>query len=373
MIALLRSTDGQPDSRFEKYTDFLAAEGMPAITICWDRLGVKTASRDRLYYKRPARYGEGIRNLIGLAGFNLYILKQLWRRRKDYKVIHAADFDTVLPALMAKLFLRKKVIYDIYDWYMDSRGISNRLIRALFAGVEWFTVKGSDAVIICEEGRKKQILWKPKKLWILPNIPTLGVRRHPLRKPGDPISIAYVGILSPDRGLESLIELARRNSGVQVTAGGFGPLEGEMEKAAAELDNFTFLGRLPYSRALDTMAGADMIYAMYYKTNPNQILAAPNKYYEGLALGRPIITTEGTLVGDKVRESATGYVIGEKNEDLADLLNRFNEEEYIKICNNAVHIWDTRYCGYVSRFLKEEYKPFIQGGPHDRRNADDKK
>ncbi|MDE7160890.1 MAG: glycosyltransferase [Muribaculaceae bacterium] len=373
MIALLRSTDGQPDSRFEKYTDFLASEGIPAITVCWDRLGVKTPSKDRLYYKRPARYGEGIRNLVGLAGFNLYIWRQLWRRRKDYKVIHAADFDTVLPALMAKLLLGKRVIYDIYDWYMDSRGIRNKLVRALFTGIEWFTVKGADTVIICEEGRRKQIVWKPRKLWILPNIPSLQTKRLPRRKPGDPIKVAYVGILSPERGLEELIALAEKVRDVHVTVGGFGPLEGDMADAARRLDNFTFLGRLPYSEALETMAGADMIYAMYHTSNPNHILAAPNKYYEGLALGRPIITTRDTLVGDRVEESATGYVIGEKKEDLVKLFSRFNEDEYIKICNNAVHIWDTRYSGYVARFMKEKYLPCILAASHDRRNADDKK
>lgn len=367
MIALLRSTDGQPDSRFEKYIDFLRSEGIPAISMCWDRFGVKTGTDDRLYYKRAARYGEGLRNVIGLAGFNLWLCRQLWRRRKEYRVIHAADFDTILPALFAKVFMRKRVIYDIYDWYIDSRGIRNKGIRALFTALEWFTVKGSDAVIICEEGRRGQIVWRPRRLWVLPNIPALDVKRQPIRHTGDPVTVAYVGILAPERGLEALPVLARSDSRVRVIVGGFGPLEGEMERAAAELDNFTYLGRLPYSRALEVMAGADMIYAMYHTTNPNHILAAPNKFYEGLALGRPVITTEGTLAGENVRKYGSGYVIGEKNEDLVELLSRFDEKKYIKICNNAVKIWDTCWSGYVSRFMKEKYLPFIKP------NADDKK
>lgn len=367
MIALLRSTDGQPDSRFEKYIDFLRSENVPAISMCWDRFGVKTGTADRLYYKRPARYGEGLRNIIGLAGFNLWLCRQLWHRRKEYKVIHAADFDTILPALFAKVVMRKRVIYDIYDWYIDSRGIRNKVVRALFTALEWFTVKGSDAVIICEEGRRRQIVWRPRRLWVLPNIPALDVKRLPLRHTGDPITVAYVGILAPERGLEALPLLARSDSRVRVVIGGFGPLEEEMERAAGELDNFTYLGRLPYSRALEVMAGADMIYAMYHTTNPNHILAAPNKFYEGLALGRPVITTEGTLVGENVRKYGSGYVIGEKNEDLVELLRRFDEKKYIKICNNAVKIWDTCWSGYVSRFMKEKYLPFIKP------NADDKK
>ena len=110
MIALLRSTDGNPDSRFEKYVDFLESKQLPHITMCWDRKGVKEESHNKLYYKEQSEYGKRYGNALGLLGFNWFLLKHLWKRRKDYRVIHACDFDTTLPAILIHLLLRKRVI-----------------------------------------------------------------------------------------------------------------------------------------------------------------------------------------------------------------------------------------------------------------------
>lgn len=69
---------------------------------------------------------------------------------------------------------------------------------------------------------------------------------------------------------------------------------------------------------------------MYYKTNPNHLYAAPNKFYEALALEKPIITTAGTLVGDKVKSIKSGYVINEGERAFEELLD--------KLINDGMHI-----------------------------------
>lgn len=48
----------------------------------------------------------------------------------------------------------------------------------------------------------------------------------------------------------------------------------------------------------------------------------PNKFYEALFLAKPIITTNGTLVGDKVESIKSGYVIDEGEKAFEDLLDR---------------------------------------------------
>lgn len=364
MIALLRSTDGNPDSRFEKYLQFLDRSGVRRLTMCWDRFGVKSdEGEDVMYYKRPAVYGSGMRNMVGLLGFNRFLWRQLWRRRHDYNVVHAADLDTVLPAVLAKLLLGKKLIYDIYDWYIDSRNIRNPLMRAAVSMLEWISIRSADVTIICEEGRRGQIHPAPRHLWVLPNIPALQIDTTPAnRKEGSPVELVYVGILSEERGLELLPRLAREcGDKVHITVAGFGPLGQSMANVASELPNFTYRGRVAYAEALRMMGEADVIYAAYHKTNPNHLLAAPNKYYEGLALGRPVITTEGTLVGDKVTASDTGYVIGETVEDLKRVFNDWDEGAWRRKCANASELWDTQWKDYVVRFITGHYLPFISG------------
>lgn len=360
MIALLRSTDGNPDSRFEKYVNFLDSESIPNITICWDRYNVKCPTENRLFYKRESKYGLRFKNMTALLGFNWFILKSLIKHRRKYQVIHAADFDTVLPAMVMKLLYGKKVIYDIYDWYIDSRSINNPLFKWAVTQLERINVKKSDAVIICEEGRKNQIMFKPKKLWILPNIPSLNIPSD-VYIAKDKITISYVGVLGSGRGLLNLIRLAQEMPEVNFIVGGFGQLEKDFA-AANQLPNFNFRGRVAYDEALKIMSSSDLIYAMYERVNPNHILAAPNKYYEGLALGRPIITTEGTLVGDKVEKYDTGYCIDEKYECLYNLVKGLNRDEIIKKSAKASGLWRSKYRCYVADFMKNTYFKFIQKG-----------
>lgn len=359
MIALLRSTDGQPDSRFEKYVNFLKDQQIKYLTICWDRLGLKGETNNQYYYRKRSSYGLRFGNIKSLIGFNWFLFKSLLTHRKEYQVIHAADFDTIIPAIWMKILFGKKIIYDIYDWYIDSRGLFKSKLRYLIKFIEYFNLKLSDMVIICEAEREKQIEFKAKNLKVLPNIPNFKDEGRLGERKSENITIAYVGILGGSRGLDKLIRLAERNPGISIEVGGFGPLEKNFKDACNHLPNLHFHGRLDYKEALDLMSGADLIYAVYERDNPNHILAAPNKYYEGLYLGKPIITTVGTLVGKKVEKYKTGFTVDEQYESLESLILSLNKETIIEVSANAAELWQGKYENYVENFFLNEYMPFI--------------
>lgn len=356
MVALLRSTDGEPDSRFEKYTEFLTGKNIPFFTICWDRKNVKTESLNKVFYKRPSAYAQYYGNIKGLIGFNKFLFKTLKKRREEYKVIHACDFDTILPAILMHILYRKKVIYDIFDWYIDSRSLKG-FIKWIVYCLEFINLKLSSAVIICEKERRVQLNTEPKRTWILPNIPNYGADMI-LDKKNDKLTISYVGVLTIDRGLENLIRYAKENQTINLKIAGFGPLEKELQDISNH-PNITFFGSVKYTEALQLMNSSDIVYAMYQKTNRNHILAAPNKYYEGLYLGKPIITTKGTIVGDKTEKNMTGFVIEESYQDLVNLIESIDEEAISEYSKNARTLWHNKYATYVQDFLDSTYLDFI--------------
>jgi glycosyltransferase involved in cell wall biosynthesis len=357
MIALLRSTDGNPDSRFEKYVNYLQENNFPYITVCWDRKGNKTETETVYYYKRPSSYGKRYGNVGGLFGFNKFLFKTLWKNRKRYSVIHACDFDTVVPAILIHILLRKKVIYDIFDWYVDSRSVKGILKWVIYIQ-EFFNIKMSEAVIICEEERRQQIIFTPKRLWILPNIPNFK-EKQPEAPKNENLTIGYVGILASGRGLENLINYAKSNNSISLKIGGFGTQE-SMLQDVDKYENITYYGSVPYVKALEILNSADIVYAMYQKTNRNHILAAPNKYYEGLYLGKPIITTAGTIVGNKTLKYKTGFVIEESYDDLTSLFKSIKARDIAEFGQNAKALWDDKYSTYVTDFFNNTYRPFIE-------------
>lgn len=359
MIVLLRSTDGSPDSRFEKYVDFLDSQGIDYLTLCWDRKNIKRNDNNHLYYKKSSVYGKRWKNLGGHLGFYWFLLKTLFSQRKRYQVIHACDLDTVIPAVFARVFLGKKYIYDVFDWFVDSNNIQG-IIKYFVYAIEFINIKLANAVIVCEKERVKQILFKPRKLWILPNIPNMTNMSLPESSNNEKLTISYVGILSVNRGIEYLVEYAKKHpENVNIKVAGFGKLEYLFEDSNS-FSNIKYYGSVSYQRALDIMCSADVIMAIYEKTDKNQILAAPNKYYEGLCLGKPIITTIGTIPGNRSIEDNTGYAIDEQYSDLESLINSISFDDIKIKSKNAKLLWDRKYSNYVQNFLLNQYLPFVK-------------
>lgn len=363
MVVFLRSLDCQPDPRVQKYCDYLAEANANYHIYCWDRDVKYSDDKLHTYYHKEAGYGGGLKNASGILSFNKFLFKQLYKNRKSYKIIHSCDFDTILPALFFKLFFKKIVIYDIFDWFVDSRHFKNRLIKQFILCVEKLALRLSDAVIICDEERKSQINFTPKQLWILPNIPNFDYSNsfegRGNIKQGNIITLSYVGTMPADRGIDKLLECVKNNPFLELNIAGFGIMDKLVQEYSDQCSNIHFYGTVPYEKGMQIMANSDIIIAIYEKTVLNNVYAAPNKYYEGLYLGKPILTTQGTLVGNHTQKYETGFVIGESQEELNSFFKQQNLASKIIRCGqNAKKIWNEKYCNYVSSFMNQFYLPF---------------
>lgn len=181
----------------------------------------------------------------------------------------------------------------------------------------------------------------------IPNIPDLSKYRKKQevdKTKNKSISIAYVGGFYEDRGLIELVETIKLFKNYELHIAGFGDykIERFISDAANKTKNIYYYGRVSYNQALEIMQKADLLYAMYYKFNRNNIFAAPNKFYESIFLQKPIITTAGTLVAKKVLSHNSGYVIEEGNRALKDLLLSINKLDLISLKEN-LNKYKTKY------------------------------
>jgi len=370
MILLIRSTDCF-EPRVRNYLHYFDDHSIPYHVIAWDRRGTAQPDPHFTFYRRRAGYGKRIANIPGKLGWMFFIAKQIIRHRKDYRVIHGCDIDCILPALTVGKLLKKKAIYDIFDWVASRTGSGG-----IYRIIDWLQnlcYKHADAVILCEEGRKAQIKSHNDTVFIVPNTPngdppldqtTLDITAQDLKEYDRVIS--YVGVFDRDRGIEDLLSAVSKCHNVKLNIAGFGLLEELVRKQADTFPNIHYWGRVEYAVGQAIIRNSHLLIATYHLTNPVHKFAAPNKYYESLAHGVPMVTTENTLVSTKVAEHNTGFVLDETEASLLTLLQQPDLEAQIAPKRvNCSRLWRERYRAYYEDYMSNQYMRFVAGAAQD--------
>lgn len=367
-ILFLRSNPVSPDSRVEKEVQVLKELNKEVSVFCWDRTKdsfvIKSVLENGVSIYRigiKAGYSQGFKkNLKPLIKFQISIIKFLFKNRKKIEIIHACDFDTAFSAFIFSIIFKKKLVYDIFDYYVDAFNVPNYL-KKLIAFLDRKIIKFANITIICTEKRKEQIKEaNPKKLIIIHNTPPKieDISRKKLEN--KKIKIVYVGIL-PENGrmIKELVEIVEENETLyELHIAGFGPLENYLKEKSKINENIKFYGKISYMKTLELENSCDIMTAIYDPSVPNHFYAAPNKFYESLMLGKPLIMIKNTGMSEIVSQYKIGEVIdynkSSLEKGLKNLVNRKNEWQEIKKIENE--LYEKKYSWEImSKRIKKLY------------------
>ncbi len=337
-IVFLRSNPIDPDSRVEKEVSALIKGGHQVQALGWDRSAdykmrkqqkvVNGCTFDIWRVGIKSGYGGGVKqNLIPLVKFQIAIFRWLIGHRNEYDAIHACDFDTAFTGFFCKERLKKKFVYDIFDYYVDSFQVPGRLKKVIEKS-DHKIIKNADAVILCTEQRKEQIQVSPRKTFIIHNSPyQIKSNESKSECQDERMKIVYVGIFGEQRMIPELLEIvANHKEEMVLNIAGFGKLEEIVKEYAKKYSNIFYFGRIEYGRTLELERESDIMTALYAPDNRNHYYAAPNKFYEALMLGKPVIMVKNTGMSDVVAENAFGKVIDYQKKSLETaLLELFQE------------------------------------------------
>lgn len=368
MIIITRSNGIYSSPRIEKYINFFEKEKIKYLAIGWDRKGENLYRENTIYFRKKTGYNiGGFEASYYRILWMLFLMKTFYRYRKDIKMIHAFDLDAAYPATLFKfLFHRKiKTIFDVCDWFSSNFDKEKSLIKRIFKIMEKFTIKYSDEVIICEPERIRQIPYKLNKPeLIVPNTPAFTsydfLQKDEKFQFNNPLLVlSYVGGFSKSRLLDELLDLVQKSK-INLLIAGFG--EKDIENRCIQLQslpNFKYFGKVKYLDGLNIMYNSDLIYAMYSSKNSNNIYAAPNKYYEAMLLGKPILTNKGTILTEKIINNGIGYVVSENYEDIQLVLSSISLKDVRTKGNKAKEMWNKTYNKYFENFIKNKYVNLI--------------
>lgn len=367
-IVYIRSSNIYDDSRATKEIRALLENGYKVVVLGWNRDGEADARCRKQFEKYLSSIkfnffsvqvdgGIGIKN-INLLVFWLKWVKKVVKKIQNIDAIHACNLDAAFSICRYAKKNNIKLIFDIYDYYVDSHNIPF-VLYAFIENMEVNIIDNSDLTIICTEERKEQISKaKPKNLIVIHNSPDVPV----LDEAEEIYDYVYCGSLFSGRLLKEIFDKYSDHQDVKFCIAGYGEYSSLANALCDKYDNFHYLGALPYSKVILEEKKAKIISAIYEPSIRNHRLCAPNKFYEALALAKPVVVCRGTGIDKIVEKNNIGVVIDYNESDFYEAIRYLQDNDKLRkqMGIRARELYDQEYrWDIMKNRLLEQYNKLL--------------
>lgn len=278
--------------------------------------GVKTARIAIGLGRRPFPKARYLEHLLKLTGALL---------RLDGDVYHAHDLDTLLASYIASRSKRARLVYDAHELMVEETAVQGRPItRAMWWILENLLIRRADRVLtvnrsIANELVKRYGIDSPEVVMNCPEY-RRARRTRKLREilgiESSQSIILYQGGLLSGSGLEVLIESMHWLEQVILVFLGNGPARPGLRQLATSRglqDRVKFLDPVPFDLLPHYTASADLGLAVVRNTGLSYFLSLPNKIFDYIMAGVPVIASDFPERGRAVLESGTGVAVDPSN------------------------------------------------------------
>ena len=310
VLVLALAREGLPE---REVVDGIAVRRIPLSTRRWPRSTLTQALKYVEYFTRTLR--------AALA----------W----NADVYHAHNANTLLIGAAAARLRRAWLVYDAHEFERGRNwGSSNvpLLFRQLWALPERLAIHRAELVItVCDSIAAELVrLYNVEPPAVVRNIPLYhgSVPPAPLRRRMDlddatPLVI-YQGVVTANRGLEPLLEAISRLEGVALAVFGSGPrlahFRNEVHRRGLA-DRVCFTGQIPLEELPAYTAAGDVGAALIQNACLSYYYCLPNKLFEYLHAGLPVVASNFPEIASVVRRFDVGALVDpEDPEQIASAL-----------------------------------------------------
>ena len=301
-IAMLLHKSVEFDSRVRREASALARAGHEVIVLELAQVPNGTAVMDG-FTRRSVLPPLWLRRWLP---FHLYRAAFLWSfvlgiRRARPDVVHAHDAAMLLPGLIGSRASGARLVYDSHE-LATSVPYRERTWAAFVGAIQRLAIPRCAAVITVSDGiaqRLQERYGRQRKPCVVRNVSALspsgrGRLRASLRIAGDVPLVLHQGAPAPARGCEVLVQALERVPGAHLAFLG-DPEPGYAARLSALIaerdmhERVTLLPSVPLEDLLAHTAEADVGVTLLQDTCLNHRLALPNKLFEYIAAGVPVV------------------------------------------------------------------------------------
>lgn len=290
--------------------------------------------------------------------------------RRAAKMIADSAADTVvclaLESLMAGVWAKKRqpalrLVFDNNELHIESFGPG--LKARIWKPIHNHAVRRCDVIFHAETNRldhfKKHYPGAAKPQLVIENFPSFREELPDRAPPEDNVRVIYLGGFGEGRFTIEIIEaFASLPPSVQLDIVGSGrpAFVAKVSKHLKELgvNHVRILPAVPYAEIPKLLESYHIGVALYRNTNLNNYYCAPNKVYDYLMNGMPVITNRYPGLVSVIEANRVGACIEEVNAEeirkAIDLIRRERRWENITDGLRRRYCWEVQETGYLEVF-----------------------
>lgn len=304
--------------------------------------------------------------------YNIRLFFFLLFQKFDFLVSN--DLDTLFACDLAATSKGKKIVYDSHEYFTEVPELQNRkIIKKLWEAIEIMTFRNLTRTYTVNDSIAKIYNEKYKMNFrVIKNLPELKSiektkSKKDLQLPEDKFILILQGAgINIQRGAEELIEAMRFLDNcflIIIGSGDVFPLLKNKLLNEVELNqNIRLVDKVPYHEMMQYTFNADLGFTLDKNTNPNYLYSLPNKIFDYMKAGVPIVASDLVEIGKIIREFEVGEIIKSHSpNDIANTIkNCINDksklEKYKQNCLKAIEElnWEKQ-----SKVLDEIYKEVL--------------
>lgn len=238
-----------------------------------------------------------MRALLGTLWLEIALARAAWHGKTD--LIHANDLDTLLAGTILRWRHSARLLYDAHELYPEMVGGVSPLYAGIWRLLEHRLIRRADAVITVDASLAVELQRRhrlPRRPSIVMNCPPLEPAPAATGEADDRLLVLYQGALLAGRGLEQLLELVPHlDLRAVLCLRGSGPLLPTLRDLARHLGieaRVRFLDPVPPDQLVSRLGGFTIGLIPYLPSTLNIYLSAPNKLFEYLMGGLPVVASD---------------------------------------------------------------------------------